>query len=123
MQVLGQAKVWAGFFLAGVVALIVVGVVRGDGRSGPVQTVHDWVGMLCLAFALGVAFVCVVNLVRRREPANAVAAVLAPVGLAGILWVVISDLSDEAGNADIGGGGILILGFVAILVAGFLSRD
>lgn len=122
MQVLRRARVWTVLFLIGVVALIVVSVIR-DRRGGSAETVHDWVGVLCLAFALGVALVSVRNLVRRREPANVAAALLAPLGLAGILFVVISDLSQEGPSADIGGGGILILGFIAIVVAGFLSRE
>jgi len=122
-RVLGQAKVWTWLFFLGAVALITAGVIRGDHRGNAIDAVHSGIRILCLAFALGVIGVCIRNAVRRLDVANAVAALLAVLGVVALVVEVVSASSAGPGDADIGGGGIVLLGFVAVLVAGAMTRD
>jgi peptidoglycan/LPS O-acetylase OafA/YrhL len=114
---------WTWLFFLGAVALITAGVIRGDHRGNGIDAVHSGIRILCLVFALGVIGVCVRNAVRRPDVVNAVAALFAVLGVAALVFEVAAASSAGPDDADIGGGGIVVIGFVAVLVAGAMTRE
>jgi len=118
MNVLGRARVWASLLIAGFVGLLVVGIVRGDRRSGFVQGLHTALLVLCLAFAVGVVVACAGRAARRRTPGDVVVAVLVVLGVAAMIAAEVIVRQEGPDSADFGPGGLLIAGFVVTVTAG-----